>query len=956
MDYLKGTIALGKTVVNAIPGVPGALINVLAGTFEAGKETLITTGAQIAHAASVVKEAGKETLETLREKKDILTNLDNTNKLPAKVGVIEIKSQLIALNNQLGNIIKPIKLSQEKSNTDFNKFVNASASAYKVNTRTLAHYKNNRNSELSHEALLALSVQPVLETHLLGKQLSKFKTALAYVVLLDAFIEVDGIPDFFEKYVDNIELSGITLDDVEFLLSLVISLIMLDLDPANQEYGYKENNITKIPYVFNSFNIIFKHNYLADTILPFTKQKVAQILKNVVKAGSTIYELFFQKTSTSAISDFNKSNFVKEKIIDTLFDTGLYKDKCYDLFNSGELTLSKLLVYFIYELQGTIPGLSMFDLGIYKNIFDTVLNQKVNIISKDNFNKLYSAHADLLRAEADAAKDAAIEKYGAEIAKIKALGTSWRTTTGQSGGGFPLLIPIAASVGYGIYNYIHKYTAKARDIIEETVIKNLAYVNPANLTYDKFNNISKGTNNVIDIIESGKYPFLESLLLYIQLKTDISQHDRLLLFNNFECGAQPQVPPIITPDAVGFSEIANSITGLTNEITENTLQFTTIGDLLTIINIVFKNAFTTYNFMGALKILENCGENKTISHAQTITPITNGIYNYIAGIKGNDKTIRKLFLLFICYANIYMLCTDYFKFINPNAQLGENEKSMIKSISKRITLAIHKTKIDDIKICIYDCINYDGTDNINAITFKIIKYCAYKYMLGKAGQAILSRRMALLSSRIPKMVGGAGSRNNRNESFKSANDTANPQSNARVLPPKPTNTTPEATPKIEPVDIAPEPEPVVPETVPELKPEPVVPEPAAPKPEPVPKKSSSRSKKVSKYIKSTRHKTELTKEDEIAEEAERIKALDTEFINSGCVKISDKGVFYNIFVTELFKYNFGVSSSLLMHNMGSSVKNGIFVCPELENIKSYYNIINDALVTDTSSIKFMVFD
>lgn len=948
MGYFNGILSIGKQVIKALPGVPRALTDAL-GVTGYGDVISHVVNAGVLKIGSAIGHAGKNAAEMLSKvpknaaakisemqtnllhAKDMVMNLDNTNRLPAKVGVIAIKNQLIKLNNQLGNIIKPIDLSQKNGNDDFNKFVKNVADRYKTNENVLAHYKLNPDQELNHAALLALSVQPVLDTHLLGKQLSKFKTALAYIVLLDVFIKVDGIPDFFEKYIDNIELSGITLNDVEFLLSLVISLIMLDLDPANQEYGYKENDITKIPYVFNSFNIIFKHNYLADTILPFSKQKVAQHLKGVVKTGSTIYELFFQKTSTSAISDFNKMNFVKEKIIDALLDTDMYKNYCYSLFDNGELTLSKLLVYFIYELKDTIPGLSMFDLGIYKDIFDAVLIKTVKIVSKDDFKTLYDAHQAVLNAKKGAAKAAAIAQYNAEIERIRALGLNWKTT-GQTGGAIPLLIPlipIAASVGYSIYNYMRKYTAKAADMIEEKVIKNIAYVNPTGLTYKGFNDISKNTNNVIDIIESGKYPFISSLLLYIQLKRDISKHDRLLLFNNIACGAQPQIPPIITLDAVGFSEIATSITGLTAEIEKVTLQFTTIGDLLTIINIVFANVFTTYKFMGALEILQNCDTYTQIIHDRTITPITDGIYNYIKAVENNHKTIRKLFLLFVCYSNIYMLCTDYFKFMNPNAQLGENDKTTIKLISKRITLAIHNNNIGEIKKYIYDCINYSGGDNANILTFKIIKYCAYKYMLGKVGQAILATRMALLSSRMHKLDGGASSADSRNESFKSASGTRLVD-NAAVTPAAEARTDNAA--GVTTTD--PEPVPAV----------------------PVPKKLSSHTRQVSKYLTSPPHKSTFIEEDKIAAEAVEIKAQDTKFINTGRVDISDKAVFYNIFVTELFKYNFGVSSSLLMNNMDASVNDGLFKCAELDTMLGYFNKINTELNADTSSIKFMVFE
>lgn len=172
---------------------------------------------------------------------------------------------------------------------------------------------------------------------------------LEIITLLDVFINVDGQDRFFYHYIQKVKLTGITLADIEFILSLIWFIMKIDLDNQD-EYNFDKTETVDKKYRLTKLNNIFNIIFHIEEVNITGVKTSTQILSSL---GVT--EVFMKD--------------IKTNLIDGLTDP--YKSVCKAQIYT--LTFAQYIAALLLTIKDNTP-LAMIDLGCFQEIFDKVLN------------------------------------------------------------------------------------------------------------------------------------------------------------------------------------------------------------------------------------------------------------------------------------------------------------------------------------------------------------------------------------------------------------------------------------------------------------------------------------------------------------------------------------------------------------------------------------------------------
>ena len=243
------------------------------------------------------------------------------------------------------NLYQTTDVDSNSSSDKLTKFINDT----KYNTDPyVRHYENNPDTKLSNLQLLLLTTNIKPIHFYLDSTLNElYQSMFQFAKLVDCFIEIEGVPNFFEEYCIKIGLSGLQIIDIEIILGLLTNLLLIDsVDELKNEY----NDKGRIKKLNNIFDLIFKWNHI-DTSALFSNDFIAQV---------TGY--FANKIDMTSI--FKKLLYTINKE---------YHTECMKLYESGKMSISVFVAYLIKSLKMTIPVLSFSHLGYLDDLVETVI-------------------------------------------------------------------------------------------------------------------------------------------------------------------------------------------------------------------------------------------------------------------------------------------------------------------------------------------------------------------------------------------------------------------------------------------------------------------------------------------------------------------------------------------------------------------------------------------------------
>jgi hypothetical protein len=601
-----------------------------------------------------------------------------------------------------------------KINTDAKKQISKDLNDYTIDTdyNLKGYLVKNRDKPLDNFTRILLPLKFSNLSWYVNNQLINNKDytfILDLFTIFDAFIIIENHDRFFYNYIQKIKLTGLTTIDIEFILSLLWSILDTDVNVKDKyEYIHTKSNKTKFKLIElnNIFNIIFhlEHAKLLGI------DKVLKVLKSL---GLGVIESFE--------TDF------KEFLLSHLSEP--YLSECKK--NIHTLTFGQFIANYILSFKDNTPGLSMLYLGSFQRLLDEVISPS----GKNNTPQTGG------------------------VGVISSISTAIFFTNINKA------LNIIFSNGIYILANIDTYS---QHYLSFLYTKNITY----NELKDKILN-SKYTDSLLYIIESpdNPYPYLKSLILTIQFTPVLTVKQRSMFINKPDDSENRQLnytkpTTNFTPFTKAFKDMQFS---MTDEINKTFNIMFILNILATSVGSIGPLAKTYILIKEKLKLsnnivvheyikLFNSKENIFDSPSRLILNIFNNIQN--------DKTLsiylRQVILYQIIYTNTYLLIAEYLSISNRienkatgRRNLTESNYNDIRNIAEKIAQLLYKKDIKAVNIIVNAYLyrnNYlfPGNEHLSKLFKKAIDFNMERNSLIELNKIYLSDKINLLQNLLPK--------------------------------------------------------------------------------------------------------------------------------------------------------------------------------------------------------------
>lgn len=636
----------------------------------------------------------------------------------------------------LNNVIpkdKKIKIGDTTKNVS-NKS-NLESYLISTNTNLLGYIKKNANKPLDNISRLLLPFKFSNLSWYINNQLInniEYISLLEIITLLDAFIEIEGRERFFYYYIQKIKLTGLTMTDIEFILSLIWIIMNIDLEDDYRDiYDYDRTNPTdqqyKLSELKNVFNIIFH-------------------IDNAKLTGFN--------TGLDALSKFGVTDVFLKKIKNSLIEklSEPYKKKCKEQIYT--LTFAQYIAALLLTIKDNTP-LAMVELGAFQRIFDDVLYKQPKI---NNLN---------------------MQKQTGGAVIMSSIVTIAVST---------LVKPIL--------NFIYDKSIFMLSNIDTFSRIYLDFLYKKNITYNELKKLVKEKNyldSFIYIIEDDKntYPHLRALLLTMEFKNILTPNDRKYFIKTLDNKnelfyRQPEI---------NESSLKYAFKSLKFNIETEAFKTFDFKFIITILSIFsgswgdFIKSYKTINSILSLTYDINTYEYLTykknkINIFDSFARLIINAYDSIQNNKKIIKYIRSLILYQIIFTNTYLLIVDTIASRNEITGKIEPSRSNYKDaeqLAEKIAELLYNKNNEFINIFVNSYI-YSSHENPIFNNYEIKKICdcinfnhsqniileADKYILGeKLG---LLKQLSRLSPKesVTTHTKKPNTSHNSNSSFTSA--------------------------------------------------------------------------------------------------------------------------------------------------------------------------------------------
>jgi hypothetical protein len=645
-----------------------------------------------------------------------LKNADNLDLNNLKV-IEQIINDCIVDGNKIKrikfNLYQPTDVSTTPILNNLSKFVNNA----KYNTdQYIRYYKNNPVTKLSNLQLLLLTTNIKPIHFYLDNTLNElYQSMFQFAKLLDCFIEIKGAPNFFEEYCVKIGISGLQIIDIEIILGLLTNLLLIDLV---DELKNKYNSKGRITELNNIFDLIFKWNYIETSAL-FSNRFIANV------AG-----YFTNKIDMASI--FKKLLYTINKE---------YHKECMKLYESGKMSMSIFIAYFIKSLKTIIPVLSFSHLGYLDDLVETTIKNT------------FAQHGGV-----------GVIKLVGTIGLLKDMGF------------FTIIKMISSLANKPILSCIR------------TLYKNNTIDISKNQTFAQLYNtyINDDETIIINIILQKKYNYLAELISTFSFGKNIMIADKMLIsnvckqpsslknfkkpnqkFSPYTAESQLLVPPRgvrvmdsrssigvydksaphgtkedFKLDAISHSyDIALSILNMPSISETSVLGI----DMLYILFAENKSIFKIYDTF--IKNFFKCDEYTVESEFEYFSKLLINFVNNLS--KTSVVAVRKKMISFVLIQNLYLLYSKYY--LSKDANNKSYHNAMFIDICKIIVNVIEKQDKDEINELILACLgmpnNLLATEKTNLLSI-LVNYNYVIYREYVALMELVTLQKALLFKKI----------------------------------------------------------------------------------------------------------------------------------------------------------------------------------------------------------------
>jgi hypothetical protein len=550
----------------------------------------------------------------------------------------------------LNNIIPNDK--KIKIDTDAKTKINDRLNKYTIKTEfnLKGYLEQNRNEPLDNFTRILLPLKFSNLSWYINNQLINNRDyifILDLFILFDAFIIIENHDRFFYNYIQKIKLTGLTIIDIEFILSLLWIIMDTDIN-VKDKYEYNatnpDNTKYKLTELNNIFNIIFhlEHANLAGI------DKIIGLLKGT---GAGIIESFETDLKEFLLSNLNEP----------------YLSNCKK--NIHTLTFGQFIANYILNFKDKKPGLSMLYFGSFQRLLDDVISPSGKNPSSQTGGAI---------------------TVSAIITPIIAVNIN-------------RVLNIILSKGFNILSKIDTY---GQHYLSFLYTKNITY----NELKDKIFN-DKYTDSLLYILEStdNVYPYLQSLILTVEFTPELTAKQRSIFMTNpTDSTSNENSKSNYTKPSTNFKPFEYAFKhmkfSMKDEANKTFNMIFILNILSTFVNSwgalaktykLIRDTLSSSNNIVVHKYIKlfNSKENIFDAPARVIL----NIFNNIQKNKKLSTFLRQLILYQIIYTNAYLLVAEYLSFSEDIANIATGRRQLtdtnykdIRKIAEKVALLLYK--------------------------------------------------------------------------------------------------------------------------------------------------------------------------------------------------------------------------------------------------------------------------
>ena len=574
------------------------------------------------------------------------------------------------------------------------------------NTNTIAYYEKYSTVPLSYTVRLLLTMRINRFGYNIDNMLnSLFGSTIGYIAILDSFIDIKDHPHFFKDYSQKLKTYGFDLIDIEFLLSLLCYFLSFDLIDEFKSVIDENGNIIEIK---NIFDILFK----------IKKMDYAKVLNGFSGISASVIKQY-----SSYITDYIKKVICMLQKKENL-------EICMKLLEAGELSISKLLAYFVDDYRDKLALLSMTDLGMVGHLVDLLISPDKVKVNPEIGVSVNNSKPDSNNGKPD---DNNGKSPAGDSASDSASGSNssvYESVEEQTGGFLGQIL-----LGLKIPVVLSKLLAKPAYNCAVYLAKRHIFNISENETYGQLLNIDKNDETLLINIINNKdtYPHLSQFILSLKIKDTMTPNDLYLLFGTC-VSSQITQANVDFRHKYGLPEF--NISGgklLRTGGILNTLQLYT--NLFYVVASNFRDVFNSYNKLH--KLLSVCKER---SMHNMFEDFVKALSNIMPKLSMSSKTtIRRNILAYIVKINMYNIGLSYHRTISE--PIGATVPAGMQTLAEKIGDLIfndNKDGLNDLFSVLFDRPNHitnifelEERDTLRRIIiFNSKTYGVYKNLIG----------------------------------------------------------------------------------------------------------------------------------------------------------------------------------------------------------------------------------